>query len=157
MADLAIKPRPETIYKIIGAKTVGAGSFAGMRILHALRLLDDKRIAIWPFDQVETARIVVAEVYPSSFYAMAKQRRPNPKKDGQEIIEKVIRTVLKHFGIDARFGVGGLSVDQLDALVSAVGLSALSKEVGAMTIPEAFWESASREGWILGASFGEGP
>jgi hypothetical protein len=155
VADLAIKPRPETIYKIVGAKTVGAGSFAGMRILHALRQLDDKRIAIWPFDQSELAKIVVAEIYPSSFYAMAKQRRPNPKKDGMKKVEQVIDAVLEHFRIPAKCDVRGLSGDQLDALISAAGLACVSEDSSAMSIPEAFQRSAFREGWILGASFGE--
>jgi len=152
--DLAAKPRPETIYKIVGAKTVGAGSFAGMRILHTLRQLADKRIAIWPFDTSDTADVVIVEVYPSAFYAMAEQRRPNPKKDSQQAIAKVTRAVLNHFNISAKCLVVGLSGDKLDALIASAALASLVQKPGALHVPHALRETAAREGWIFGVPFG---
>ena len=99
--ESAANPRPETVYKIVGAKTVGAGSFAGMRLLHALRRLN-KGIAIWPFDEIRGARVVVAEIYPSAFYVMAGRRRPNLKNDAPDVVAEKVRAVLNHFGVVGR-------------------------------------------------------
>jgi hypothetical protein len=155
LTDLAAKPRPATIYKIVGAKTVGAGSFAGMRVLHALRQLGDKRISIWPFDSAEAARVVVAEVYPSAFYAMANQRRPNPKRDSEDAVEQIMQIVLGHFGISAKYSVTGMSGDQLDALTASAALGCLAKGPSAFQLPDSLLRDAVREGWIFGVPFGD--
>jgi hypothetical protein len=156
LTDLATKPRPETIYKIVGAKTVGAGSFAGMRVLHALRQLRDKRIAIWPFDNTERADVVIAEIYPSAFYAMAKQRRPNLKKDSHEVVEKITRAVLDHFKIFAECRVDGMSGDQLDAFIASAALAYLAEQPAPFRVPNSLISSVIKEGWIFGVPFGDG-
>ncbi len=73
----------------------------------------------------------------------AVRRRTNPKKGGNEMVGQIIRTVLEHFGVHA-------------ASVSAVGLWVLVEKLDAMTVPEAFRSCDSKEGRILGASFGAG-
>jgi hypothetical protein len=62
---------PESPLKLVGAKQVGKGGLAGMRTLGALkrRLGDD--FSVWPFDCIESARIVCVELYPRLFLRMA--------------------------------------------------------------------------------------
>ena len=60
--------RPISIYHMAGAQ-VGQGSFAGMRLLHALSERDAD-VAVWPFHRVDDARVTIVEVYPSLFYSL---------------------------------------------------------------------------------------
>jgi hypothetical protein len=154
LTELRAKPRPETIYKVIGAKTVGAGSFAGMRVLHALGALGDKRVAIWPFAHIGAAHTVILEVYPSAFYRMAGRRRPNVSNDSPKAIKQTVRAVLRHFDATEPCNVAGLSGDQFDALVTAVALASISPQRATFCVPENLKRIVSFEGWIFGIPFG---
>jgi hypothetical protein len=62
---------PESPLKLVGARQVGKGGLAGMRVLHALKTRLNGRFAVWPFDPAEGADIVCIELYPRLFMKMA--------------------------------------------------------------------------------------
>jgi hypothetical protein len=62
---------PESPLKLVGARQVGKGGLAGMRVLHALKMRLGETFAVWPFDPVERADIVCIELYPRLFMKMA--------------------------------------------------------------------------------------
>ena len=51
--------KPSTVFDAIGPSQVAKASFAGMRLLNAIR----GRIAVWPFDPVPPTGAVVVEIY----------------------------------------------------------------------------------------------
>lgn len=61
-AETAI-PRAQTVWKLYTTGSVGSQALTGLPMIH--RLSQRPRTAIWPFDQITTARTVLAEVYPS--------------------------------------------------------------------------------------------
>ncbi len=62
---------PESPLKLVGARQVGKGGLAGMRVLHALKMRLGERFAVWPFDSPDKADIVCIELYPRLFMKMA--------------------------------------------------------------------------------------
>lgn len=58
---LGMHPKP--VFQLTGAGAVGAQSLAGLGVLERLRRALQARV--WPFEPVEGARIVLAEVWPS--------------------------------------------------------------------------------------------
>ncbi len=62
---------PESPLKLVGARQVGKGGLAGMRVLHALKTRLAGRFAVWPFDPPGGADIVCIELYPRLFMRMA--------------------------------------------------------------------------------------
>jgi len=61
---------PESPLKLVGARQVGKGGLAGMRVLHALKVRLGGRFAVWPFDPLDNADIVCIELYPRLFMRM---------------------------------------------------------------------------------------
>ncbi|MBV9076693.1 MAG: hypothetical protein JO048_04325, partial [Methylobacteriaceae bacterium] len=133
-----LSPRPNSPYRIVGAKTVGPGSFAGMRLLAALRRRMGDRLRVWPFEPADPGRVTLCEIYPSEAWRAAGSGRSRDPE--------TLRSVLAQYG--ARLGgVEPRSQDDYDALVGAAALRALP--------PEAFDRDrlpglAVREGWIAG-------
>ena len=138
-----------SIYHMVGPQ-VGAGSFAGMRMLHQLTARHGDSISIWPFDAFDDSKTTIVEIYPSSFYRRAGAKRPTnadlagAKHDG-------IDAVLSYFGAD-RHTVTCRSVDQADALISAAALRCLAACPTAFENPE-IRNFDVREGWIFGVPF----
>jgi hypothetical protein len=62
---------PESPLKLVGARQVGKGGLAGMRVLHALKVRLGDAFAVWPFDPTDRADIVCIELYPRLFMKMA--------------------------------------------------------------------------------------
>jgi len=56
--------RPSCMFNGVGPASVGVGSLAGMRMLHHMKQRRDVRIAIWPFDPIDDAELVVVEIFP---------------------------------------------------------------------------------------------
>lgn len=61
----AISPPRSTVFKAVAAKTVGPGSFAGMRRLAELDRRLGARLAVRPFD-ADVAELTLAEIDPRS-------------------------------------------------------------------------------------------
>ncbi|MEH6727592.1 MAG: hypothetical protein V7703_15660 [Hyphomicrobiales bacterium] len=134
-----LSPKPASIYHCMGAKQVGPGSFAGMRMFHALRAVNDPRIAIWPFDPIENANVVLCEMYPSLFYQMAGLKRAYD--------QATIRNTLAYFhsGSPPPMSIQ----DEADAVIAAAALRAMSADQNLFSYPPRL-ESAHKEGWIFG-------
>lgn len=135
-----------SIYHMTGTQ-VGAGSFAGMRMLHRLATRHGDSVAIWPFDAADGTKTTIVEVYPSFFYRKAGVRRP-ARADLLASNYEVLDEALRCYGARRPRGLACRSVDQADALVAAAALRQLSDRA-------AFADPAStgfdpREGWIFG-------
>jgi hypothetical protein len=142
--------QPKCVYRMAGPQ-VGHGSFAGMRVLHALRHAPTGNIAAWPFDDIEGAKLVITEIYPAVFYRRAQRRRPSKAqmKNGSYI--EMVGETLRAFGVGSAAHIPS-SVDAIDAIVTAAGLRTLSRETSQFCIPAAYAREAAREGWIFGVS-----
>ncbi|MDE2765356.1 MAG: DUF429 domain-containing protein [Chloroflexota bacterium] len=57
--------RPQSVFKVYGAGTVGTGSIRGLPFLANLR---NAGAAIWPFDAASNGQPIVIEIYPRYFY-----------------------------------------------------------------------------------------
>lgn len=134
-----LSPKPASIYHCMGAKQVGPGSFAGMRMFHAIKALNDSRIAIWPFDPIDSAQVVLVEAYPSLYYQMAGLKRAY---DGDTIMK-----TLTHFGSGSP---PDMSIqDEADAVVGAAALRTLANDMALFQGPRDL-PVARKEGWIFG-------
>lgn len=131
---------PQSPLQLIGAKQVGKGALAGMRLLHRLRTGHRERIAIWPFETLEEAgaRSVCVEIYPRLF--IRKAGLGNAKLRTREDLNWALNaldsigTTLKTF-----------DDHEADALVAAAGLRQIAGDA-------ALWRAGAgeREGWIFG-------
>jgi hypothetical protein len=151
MAAQASGLRPKSVYRLAGHQ-VGAGSFAGMRLLHRIARAQGKDIAIWPFDEIETAKVVIAEIYPTAFYRLADHTRPTPRrvKSGAHAVTAI--DTLKFFDVRYEERVPD-SIDAIDALISAAAMMRLSQSpalLPSFNDPEI----SGNEGWIFGVRHG---
>ncbi|MSP49295.1 MAG: hypothetical protein EXQ95_08215 [Alphaproteobacteria bacterium] len=131
---------PESPYKLIGAKQVGLGALAGMRVLRRLQAA----AAVWPFDG-DAGRPVLAEIYPRLFLRRAGAGNAKIRDWGD------LGAALAALG--SRSPVAGPmppSDHDTDALVAAAGLRALAGAGGVWDAPRHDNEALRREGWIFG-------
>lgn len=141
---------PESPFKLIGAKQVGKGGLAAMRMVIHLKSVLGDRVAIWPFEQnlYNSASIVITEIYPRQFlwrcgHGATKIRTAQD-----------LDAALNHF--DSRLArTNMLSDHDSDAIISAAGLKALCGN--AQDLPEKLSHPpqlspriAQTEGWIFG-------
>ena len=143
--------QPKSVYRMIGPQ-VGAGSFAGMRILHSLVQRRSAGIAIWPFEAIEGAKVVITEIYPAVFYRKAGHRRPSKRQFESGDHARVFKDVLHFFDVKTRVELPK-SDDEMDALVSAAALIWLSRSADLFSTP-ADPIVCLQEGWILGVPIG---
>ena len=135
---------PESPYKLIGAKQVGMGGLAGMRLLHRLRGRAEGRLGVWPFDGTEAPSLAV-EIYPRLFlrrfgHGGTKVRNPDQ-----------LAHVLAAIGAEVPENLPPVLDDNdADALVSAAGLRRLSGLDGIWQPPGLDDMARRCEGWIFG-------
>lgn len=152
MAAKADGLTPKSVYRLAGHQ-VGAGSFAGMRLLNRIARGQSSGIAIWPFDAIETANVVIAEIYPSAFYRMADRRRPTPRQVKAGAHAPIAIDVLKFF--DARYDENiPNSVDAIDALISAAAMMRLAQRPALLPSFDDP-DISGNEGWIFGVRHGD--
>lgn len=131
---------PQTPFQLIGAKQVGKGALAGMRLLDRLHREAADAVAIWPFDSDagHDRRSVVCEIYPRLFIRRAGFG--NAKLRQRDDLNHVLNAF-------ASIGLASGSFDdhQGDALVTAAGLRHLADD-------PALWAAGrdEPEGWIFG-------
>ncbi|MEM6811074.1 MAG: hypothetical protein AAF549_01260 [Pseudomonadota bacterium] len=140
---------PESPFKLIGAKQVGKGGLAGMRLAFQLKKLMGDEIAIWPFDQnCGSAKIVMTEIYPRQFIMRAGMGKQKIRTTSD------LNKVLKFF--DAKkYSDQEFSDHDSDAIISAAGLKFLcgnQREIPEnIAHPQSMDKKAqSKEGWIFG-------
>lgn len=135
--------RPSSVFNAVGAGSVGMGSLAGMRMLHALRNQKKIRVACWPFDDITRADLVVLEIFPRLYVHRSGINPQHWRMPG------MLRAVLKQYRVDWR-GRAISTEDEFDALVSAAALRALSQGRKYWR-PKPMTRAAARlEGWIFG-------
>ncbi len=137
-----------SIYHMTGTQ-VGAGSFAGMRMLHRLATCHAETVAIWPFDAIAPGKTVIVEIYPSFFYREAGLRRPL-RSDLRSSNHDALDQALRFYGGRRREGLVCRSVDQADALVAAAALRFLAGTSAFAELDSTDFDR--REGWIFGVS-----
>jgi molybdopterin-guanine dinucleotide biosynthesis protein B len=119
--DLAV-PRAQPGWKLYTAGSAGGQSLTGLPVLQ--RLSQRAGARVWPFDRIDGAALVLAEVYPSLLDAEVRaQTLPGSIKDELQV---------------------RLLAQALFALSRSGALELLLNDV-----PE--WPGRSDEGWILGA------
>jgi hypothetical protein len=143
--------RPKSVYRLAGHQ-VGAGSFAGMRLLNRIARAQTSEIAIWPFDPIGAAKVVIAEIYPAAFYRLADRSRPTPRRVKSGAHTVIASDVLSFFGTryDRRIPA---SIDAIDALISAAAMMHLAQGpalLGTFDDPDI----SGNEGWIFGIRHG---
>jgi hypothetical protein len=135
---------PESPYKLIGAKQVGMGGLAGMRLLHRLRGRAEGRLGVWPFDGSDAPSLAL-EIYPRLFLRRFGHGATKVRSLDQ------LALVLRAMGAGVPENLSEVLDDNdADALVSAIGLRWLSGLAGIWQ-PPGLDEMARRcEGWIFG-------
>ncbi len=110
--------KPESPFKLIGAKQVGKGGLAGMRLLRALKEKCGDALAIWPFemDKVQKAKVVIAEIYPRLF--IRKAGLGNAKVRDVPSLNKV----LHHYSSKPFDNDMHLNDHLTDAIIASAGL-----------------------------------
>lgn len=63
--EMSLKPRPKSSFQLYGNGAVGSQSLVGIPALERLRQCFGEELAVWPFEEIKGARIVLAEVWPS--------------------------------------------------------------------------------------------
>jgi molybdopterin molybdotransferase len=119
---------PKPVWQLAGAGAVGAQVLTGLPVLARLRAAHPGQVAVWPFEPVAQAPVVLAEVYPS---LLAPEVRAQVAASGMVPDEAQVRLLA-----GALWRLAG----------GAEGLAPL------MALPEAAGPAvATEEGWILGA------
>jgi hypothetical protein len=72
----------KSVFQLMGAGSVGSQALTGLPMIH--RLAQRHGAAVWPFDPVQDASLVLAEVYPSLLRA-AVAADPAPIKDEAQV------------------------------------------------------------------------
>lgn len=119
-------PRAQTVWKLFTTGSVGSQTLLGLPALSRLRTEFLGRVAAWPFESVEDAPVILAEVYPS---LLAKQVA--------ELIQLSSVPPIK---------------DKLQVRLLAATLARLDRDgnLSSLFNPMAPAETLSEEGWILG-------
>jgi hypothetical protein len=131
---------PESPYKLIGAKQVGLGALAGMRLLNRLK----SAASVWPFDAVAD-RSVLVEIYPRQF--LRRAGAGNRKLRSWNELRKVLAAFAS---LAPKARPLPPSDHDTDALVAAAGLRALAHEAALWDAPRHDAVAMRREGWIFG-------
>jgi hypothetical protein len=135
---------PESPLKLIGARQVGKGGLAGMRILSRLRQSLGTRFAVWPFDAPDAAQIVCVELYPRMFLRMAKHG--NGKVRTLAHLDRCLAALSS-----APSGMRIAPSDhEADALVASAGLRLIAGEEIVWNPPGLDALARRTEGWIFG-------
>ncbi len=141
---------PESPFKLIGAKQVGKGGLAGMRLALDLKRKLGREVCIWPFeDHADDASLVIAEIYPRLFLKTAGMGSVKIRE--QENLNKAL-LFFKSELVSADFA---LNDHIADAVVASAGLRAFAGSgaylpEGLIAPQEMTAQFARTEGWIFG-------
>ncbi|MGQ8364292.1 hypothetical protein [Glaciecola sp. 1036] len=136
---------PESPFKLIGAKQVGKGGLAGMRVMHKLKSEFGDKIAIWPFEAglINSATVVVSENFPRTF--IRKAGMGNQKLRTLEDLNQA----LAYFNTRPYFTSDSINDHLTDAIIAAAGMRWVFENetpLNTELLPE---ESTQIEGWIF--------
>jgi hypothetical protein len=133
----------ESVFNLVGARQVGKGSLAGMRLLRWLKRHDG--VAVWPFESGDEAALVVVETFPTAFIRMAGAGRGKVRD-----VER-LDPVLHHFGSAPWPGRTFAASDHAaDAVITAAALRRLAPQPLVWN-PAGLSDRVRRtEGWTFG-------
>jgi hypothetical protein len=134
--------RPASVFNLVGAQQVGAGSIRGIPILARLRR--DRVAAVWPFDEPASREVTVVEAFPRLWLTagLGKQHPSRRIKQVRDWKKAGIR-----FENDSEL-VTVASADAMDAVAAAIGLATAPALTTLANLPP----EAAREGWIAGVT-----
>lgn len=149
---------PESPFKLIGAKQVGKGGLAGMRMMYRLKREFGDRIAVWPFEAnlVDDAIVVISENFPRLFIRHAGFGN----KKVREVDE--LERVLSYFSAECPIfqNVDGSNTgekDQValndhltDAIIASAGMRWAITSGYSLDTQRLPVEAKKIEGWIFG-------
>jgi len=132
----------ESVFHLIGPSQVGLSGLSSMRML--AQLDDHEGIAIWPYDTLTTASIVIAEIYAASFATLGGHKG---KIRDLETLVSILANLNAEIDVrpDATF-----SDHACDALVTAAGLRQIASDEQYWNPPELSSMVRRTEGWIFG-------
>ncbi len=137
--------RPESPFKLVGARNVGTGSLACFRLLHRLHDQDD--VAIWPFDRAPGRRLTLVEIYPRLFIRLAGF---GSAKLGPATLDAALPVLAS-----APLGAPpDLDDHATDALIAAAGLRHLAGSQHLWDASHSDPLAGRAEGWIFGVPAG---
>jgi hypothetical protein len=128
-------------YDAIGAAQVAKASFSGMRLLHHL----DRRVAVWPMDELPAEGSAVVEIY-TRIYLRRAGLRGTKLRSGADLDSALA-------GLGSRPARLRFEPNdhQTDAIVTAAGMRALASGEPRAFVPEGLTpELARSEGWTFG-------
>jgi hypothetical protein len=131
----------ESVFNLVGARQVGKSSLAGMRTLRLLK--QGGGVAVWPFEDVGDARLVMLESFPTAFVRMAGGGAGKVRDAAR------LNGVLGFYrsGPVASFD---MTDDMTDALIISAALRCLTPD-DAMWRPVGLSDRVRRfEGWTFG-------
>ncbi|MBI1182569.1 MAG: hypothetical protein GC201_18665 [Alphaproteobacteria bacterium] len=133
----------ESVFNLVGARQVGKGSLAGMRLLRWLKR-QPAAVAVWPFDEIGAARLALVETFPTAFVRMAGQGAGKVRDAAR------LNRVLGHFGSRPVPTPDALTDDMTDALITAAALRYLTPHPGMWRPPDLSDSVRRFEGWTFG-------
>ncbi len=115
--------RPESTFKLIGAKQVGKGGLAAMLLFQYLKEQLGDRISLWPFEKpTDQTKIVLFEIYPRTFIKKYHLDHLGHLKIRE--LSDLQRAIPLRMNINKTI----LSDHETDALISAYGLMKMAGE-----------------------------
>ncbi|MBR0552019.1 hypothetical protein [Stakelama marina] len=136
--------KPSTVYDAIGAAQVAKASFAGMRLLHALR----DNVPIWPFDPPPRSGALVVEIYTSIAARAAGIRKGRSKvRDGQALDDALGALETRPHHPLARY-----DDHATDAIMAAAWLRMRASDDGLWRPAPLTSRLAATEGWTFGVA-----
>jgi hypothetical protein len=132
--------RPASVFNLVGAQQVGAGSIRGIPVLARLR--QNRTAAVWPFDEPASRQVTIVEVFPRLWLtAGLGKQHPTRRIEQLRVWKKAGIRFEKDTGL-----VAVASADAMDAVAAAIGLATATGLTAAGDLPS----EAAREGWIAG-------
>jgi hypothetical protein len=135
--EQACDPVPSSVLNlVVYQRQVTLGTVHGIAMLD--RLADMAGLAVWPFEPIDDAQVVAAEVYPAMWLDQGiRKSRPSDRRRQLKAWASCVK------GLDSVEDLVLDSEDALDALAVALALPALRLEAPDDPL-------VAREGWILG-------
>lgn len=131
----------ESVYHLIGPSQVGLSGLSTMRMLARMDM--EPQIAIWPYDDVSKAPIVLTEIYAAAFAALGGHK-------GKVRDQATLANILEELDASLPSGIAKLSDHDCDAIVTAAALRYIAP-MRKYWNPELLSTMVRRtEGWVFG-------
>ncbi|NVJ97368.1 MAG: hypothetical protein HWE25_04395 [Alphaproteobacteria bacterium] len=132
----------ESVFHLIGPSQVGMSGLSTMAALHHLDAHGN--VAIWPFDDVSDARVVIVEIYAAAFAALGGHRGKIRDRDTLKSILNALGTArMPRLGLD-------FTDHAADACVTAAALRQIAPDRKYWNPPALSDRVRATEGWVFG-------